>query len=873
VALQIGQELGSYEITSVVGKGGMGEVYRARDTRLKRDVAIKVLPLEFSREPENVARFQREAEALASLNHQNIAGIYDLQQVDATRFLVMEFVEGDTLAAILKKRGALPLDLALNIGEQICDALETAHEKGIVHRDLKPANIKVMPDGKVKVLDFGLAKMAVSSTVEPPDLPTRVTLSSPGIIMGTPAYMSPEQVRGEEAGRQTDIWSFGCVVFEMLTGDCPFAGETVAETLAKVIEAKPDFDLMPPQTPEPVRRMLRSCLQKERKRRLHDIADARMEIEEAVIHPSAVTPSTKDSSRRKERLIWVSAVILLAAIVAVLSFTSLSSLRTASEMRFEIITPGAMPTPAAISPDGQKIVYAARSAGRSQLWLRTLDSVSARPLSQTDDGSAPFWSPDNRSVGFFAGGKLKRIDIEGESMRVLATATADIGGTWNRDNVILFAPTPGSPIFRVSATGGEATAVTRLAPGESGHRGPHFLPDGRHFLYFVAGNGERNGVHLGQIDSSETRRLMDADSAAIYAASGQLLFARQRKLYAQDFDVKRLELKGNVYAVGDVAAEVGIALISSSASGPILYRANTGITRRHLEWFDRKGTVVSTISASESDGLQTPSMSPDGRNVAFSRMADGNQDIWLLELSRGVLRRFTFDPLMESFPIWSQDGSRMVFNSGRKGVLDLYQKQVEGAESDAPLLATPRPKGPNDWSPDGRFLLYRSPDPKTGFDIWALPMNPPGEPFPVVQTNFDERDAQFSPDGKWIAYQSNESGPYQIYVQPFPGPGNRLQVSNSGGAQVRWRSDGKELFYIALDDRLMAVPIQFASASSTIEAGAPVPLFVTRVGGAVQPLYRQQYVVSKDGQTFLMNTAIDESNPTLTLVLNWNPRR
>jgi serine/threonine protein kinase len=898
MSLQIGQQLGSYQIISLIGKGGMGEVYRAKDTKLKRDVAIKILPDEFSRDTDRVARFQREAESLAALNHQNIAAIYDLQQSDTTRFLILEFVEGDTLAETLKKRGALPVEEALQIAKQICEALEAAHEKGIIHRDLKPANIKVAPDGRVKVLDFGLAKSLQKPQRDFSDSPTfSMAATNAGVILGTAAYMSPEQARGEDTDERSDVFSFGSVLYEMLSGRQAFQGKTVSDILAGVLRVEPDFTLSPPDLNPRLYELLRRCLDKNPKRRWQAVGDLKIELETVAADPyrkpQISTQHPAPPRRRLEHVLWISALASISMIAAAAFIWASRRAPPAPEMRVEISTP---PTTTfeslEISPDGQKIVFAAGPRGRSVLWLRSLDSLSARPLEGTDNATYPFWSPDSRTVGFFAKGKLQRIDIEGGSPRVLADAGNGRGGTWNRDGVILFAPNPAGPLFRISATGGQPTTVTRIdAAQQISHRFPKFLPDSRHFLYYVQGSPESNGVYIGQLEGSSTPRLFDADAAATYASSGYLLFVLQGTLFAQHFDPDKLVLTGDPLPVADQIAVNYTnqdAAVSASAAGPVVYRTGSE-SPRQLVWIDRSGREIEKVGAPDptrgSNAASNPSLSLDGRRVALSRTVNGNADIWIQELERSVLSRFTFDAAVDSAPIWSPDSNQIVFASRRKGVRDLYLKPARGAGGEQLLLATPETKDPVDWSPDGRFLLYGAVDPRTGNDIWALPMSganasPTGrshqeldgdrKPFPVVQTNFNEHSGQFSPDGKWIAYESNESGRYEIYIQLFPGPGGKTQISTNGGSSPRWRRDSKELFYLGPDDRLMAVPIRFASNGQTLEPGTPVPLFVTRFGrGAGYDAW--DYVVAPDGQRFLMNTSTEEAvTSPIVLLMNWH---
>jgi hypothetical protein len=465
------------------------------------------------------------------------------------------------------------------------------------------------------------------------------------------------------------------------------------------------------------------------------------------------------------------------------------------------------------------------------------------------------------------------MDVDGGSVQTLATVPGMRGGTWNQDGTILFSPSVNGTIFRIPATGGEPSAVTKLGQGQLGHRFPHFLPDGHHFMYFAQGTPEVKGVYIGQIDGPETRRLMDADSTANYASNGYLLFIRQGALFAQKFDLGRLALKDTPFLIAEQVAMNGAggAALSVAAAGSIAYHTGS-LGDRQFVWFDRSGKEIEKIGNPDGANPLNPSLSPDGRFVGMYRGVNGNQDIWLLELARTVLRRFTSDPGQDQTPIWSPDGSRIVFTSSRKGPFDLYIKPVASGNEEL-LLTTPLTKGPTDWSPDGRFLLYRSNDPKTGYDLWALNMDGDRKPFPVVQTEFDERDGQFSPDAKWIAYQSDESSHFEVYVQPFPGPGRRVQISTNGGAQVRWRRDGRELFYVALDEMLMAVPIRFSNNGQEVEPGAPIPLFTTHIGGAIQGTNRQQYVASAEGR-FLLNELTESSSATpITLILNWHPQQ
>jgi serine/threonine protein kinase len=883
VSLSIGTKLGSVEVLGIIGRGGMGEVYRARDTKLKRDVAIKTLPDEFSHDADRLSRFQREAEVLASLNHPNIAAIYDLQEADGARFLVLELVEGETLADRIA-RGPIPIDEALPIAKSICEALEAAHKQGVVHRDLKPANIKITPVGKVKVLDFGLAKaMEQSPAMALSNSPTllSVAASNAGVILGTAGYMSPEQAKGKTVDKRADIWAFGVVLYEMLTGRMLFSGETVAETMAFVITKEPDWKALSANTPWRLQRLLRRCLKKDAHNRLQAIGEARIAIEEAQSGPKTTELTQPDTSRRSNRLlVWALAVVTLIA--AVLAVPTVIHFREAplvvpAEIRLEVNTPPtADPFSFAISPDGRRLVFVGTSEGKAQLWLRTLDSLAAHPLPGTEGASFPFWSPDSASVGFFADSKLKRIDLVGGAPQVLANAGAGRGGAWNRDGAILFAPTGVGPLWRVPATGAvEAVAVTRFETGQGSHRFPQFLPDGQHFIYFVQGGLGQGGIYVGSLDGGSSKRLGNADAAAVVSPLGFLLLQRQTTLFAQAFDFKRQELSGNPFPVaGQVALDGATNAPGVSAtSGSVAYRAGSADVARQLTWLDRSGKNVGAIGASDVADLREAELSPDGKHVAVRRTVNGNPDVWLIDAARGVPTRFTSDPALDGWSVWSPDGSRVVFQSNRKGVFNLYWKLSTGAGTDELLLESDQAKTPTDWSADGRFLLFRSTDPQTGVDLWVLPVAGDKKPFPFLKTPFDERDGQFSRDGKWIAYESNESGRFEIYVRPFPGPGERVQVSTDGGAQPRWNENGKELFYLSLDSKMMGAPVKFSPDGHSLQTETPAVLFPVRIAfGPLPGVNNQQYAVSSDGQRFLVNLEAGESATSpITLILNWKP--
>jgi serine/threonine protein kinase/Tol biopolymer transport system component len=896
MALPVGARIGPYEIAGLIGAGGMGEVYRAKDVRLGRVVAIKVLPDVVAGDADRLSRFRREARALAALNHPNIAQIHELEEIPSTDSgpagvvaLVMELVEGPTLSERLSK-GRLSVEDALTVARQIAEALESAHGRGIIHRDLKPSNLKMTPDGRVKVLDFGLAKAVAGDAPDANTAPSSVltfTATAPNVLIGTPAYMSPEQTRGQDVDKRTDIWAFGCVLFEMLTGRAAFAGQTLADTLAAIVEREPDWSALPASTPAAVRELLRRCVRKDVKRRLHDVADARIELEDAQSEPTS-TVGESSAVSRWGRAFGIGGIVALLGAIGMVANVWRRPAPAAAETRLEIATPPSMdPGSLAISRDGSTIAFVATDGGHSRLWVRRLDSVSARPLPGTDNAYYPFWSPDNRSVGFFADGKLKRVDLDTASVQILADASAGRGGAWNGDGVILFAPQAG-PIYRIPASGGAPMQVTQTDKQRLSHRFPQFFPDGRHFLYFVrptVGAPDVRGIYVTNIDDSQTTRLVDADVAGVLAGSDRLLFVRQGTLFAQTFDATRLTTSGEPIAIASniiTNTAFGSAAISSSSSGLFVYRAGPP-ERRQFTWFDRQGREVGTVGEPDAGDPSDPALSPDMREVAISREVDENRDVWTLDTSRGVLRRLTFDPAIDRSAVWTPDGSRIVFTAGRRGTGDLYQKPTTGGGTEDALLSTAEAKQAADVSPDGRFLLFRAQSQKTRYDIWAVRLalsQPSGleriageEPFVVVQTKSDERDPQFSPDGKWIAYESDESGRFEIYVQPFPGPGPKWPVSKGGGAQVRWPRHGKELFYIGLDNRMMSVSIALDAQRQTVTAQDPAPLFMTNVGGAVT-VRRQQYVVSSDGQRFLMNTIKDQATSSpITVVQNWRAAR
>ena len=866
-ALAAGIEFGAYRILAPLDAGGMGEVYRALDTRLHREVAVKVLPAALADRPDRVARLEREARLLAALNHPNIATIHGLEMADGVPAVVMELVEGPTLADRLAG-GPLALDLTVAIASQIADALEAAHEKGIIHRDLKPTNIKVTATGTVKVLDFGLAKALAPDLDDVSVVPTGSGGATPeGGITGTPAYMSPEQARGRSIDRRSDVWAFGCVLYEMLTARPAFGRATIAETLAAILEREPDWERLPPGLPASIRRVLRRCLEKDPRRRLHHIADARIEIEDAVSNPEAVVSAPGSASNRR----WLLVVLALGIAAAMVAWLIRPSANVAERRVVEITTPWTSDLWSfAVSPDGRRIAYVADHEGQPMLWVRTLDTAGAQVLRGTERARGPFWSPDSRSIGFFADSDLKRIEARGGAVQTVIHTLAGTTAAWGPDGTILFSGTPVPVLRRVNAGGGTVETATTAAAESTGHRHPVFLPGGRQFLFFAGGPDAVRGVYLGTLESSKVTRLLASDSQATYVAPGWLLFVRQGTLLAQRFDVSRQMLGGEPITVADSVAFdpiTGSGAFSTSDAGMVAYRdGRPAVTR--LSWFDRSGNALGTLGSPEQSGLSTFTLSPDGRRVAAERTIQNETDVWLLDSTRQT--RFTHGAggSIARLPVWSRDGGRLAFESVGSRSITLAARPLTGGD-DVALFESPEVKVPCDWSPDGRSLMYYVPDPRTGTDLWVLAQGT-REPSLFLGTQANELWGQFSPDGRWVAYQSNETGRYEIYVRPFAGGGEAFPISTAGGVYPRWSRDGKELYYIAPDAKLMAVQVRVTAA--TLDAAPPATLFQTRrVGGGSNVIGRgHQYDVAVDGR-FLINVEAESSAPPLTLLMNWKP--
>jgi serine/threonine protein kinase len=895
MALAIGARLGPYEILSALGAGGMGEVYRARDTRLDREVAIKVLPELFVSDPERVARFQREAKTLAALNHPHIGGIYGLEDAGGMHALVLELVEGPTLADRIAQ-GPIPLDEALPIARQIAEALEAAHEQGIIHRDLKPANIKLRPDGTVKVLDFGLAKSLEPMSAASPNVTVSPTITTPavmtgiGMILGTAAYMSPEQARGRAADRRSDVWAFGCVLYEMLTGRLAFDGEDATEIIAAIVKTEPDWKAFPPDAPTSIRRIVQRCLAKDRKARIPDLSVARFMLDETAAAATTDAASTRTRPTPVLRL-WQAATALLLLTTIAVTVTYLLRARSPAVTRFIVSPPdgttfvvtGRPATSAAISPDGLKLAFTARdTSGKALLWVRSLDSLTAQPLIGTDNASCPFWSPDSRFIGYSTPGKLIKIAASGGPPQTLWSTTPGLlgrGGAWNRDGVIVFNNGPG-PLFRVSSAGGQPSPVGKLANGQISFQFPSFLPDGHHVLYHASGSTpEVSGLHVMSLDTGESKRLLEADTSGIYASQGgYLLFVRQGTLLAQTFDPKTRALLNEPFPIAErveSGAVPGLVTFSLSENGALGYGIGSGLAAGlQMVWIDRQGKQSETVGP--PGGYRGIDLSPDGTRVAAHRHDGYGGDIWISELSRGTTSRFTFDAAQDSSsPVWSPDGSRIAYGSFRNGKGGLYQKLSNGTGPEEKLLESDVATLPVSWSPDGQSIVYSVLNPNVSTDQWMLALSGDRKPVPLLHTPFQESHGQISPDGKWLAYYSNETGRAEVYVQSFPQGAGRWQVSTSGGQFPRWRRDGRELFYMSQASRgkMMAVDVQ--SGGTAFEASAPKELF--------DPVYinlshsdggpYHTYAVSPDGQRFLIPRSPSADQQTtatpIVVVLNW----
>jgi len=885
--ISAGTRLGSYEVVAQIGAGGMGEVYEARDTKLSRNVAIKVLPSAFVNDPERLARFQREARMLAALNHPNIATIHGLEHSDGTHFLIMELVAGETLAERVKRDGPLPVEEALKIAVQIAEALEAAHDKGIIHRDLKPANVKVTPDGKVKVLDFGLAKAfsGDGASSDPSDSPTLSRAATmQGVILGTAAYMSPEQARAKAVDKRTDIWAFGCVLYELLTGKQAFQGETVTDIIAKILQSEPEWKSLPAATPAKVSDLLRRCVQKDQILRFRDAGDARIEIHEALAPPFPAEPSSVVNQPRSARG-WFIIAGLAALVLVGITSVAVWNLKPTPALQPQPVTrtvidlpPGdRLATPAAdqpmvaISPDGSHLAYVAIRGSTQQRYLRGIGSLEARAIPGTEGAENPFFSPDSQWLGFFAGGKLKKVSVaEGAAVTLGGDVSFARGATWGGQGAIIFAPTANSVLQQISDGGGTLRPLTHFEKGEATHRWPEFLPDGRSLLFAAGastGNWATAQVVAQSLATSERRNLIQGGTNPRYAPSGHLLYVQAGTLMAAPFDAQRLRLTGAAVPVlEDVlqSAATGAAQYSVSASGSLVFvPGGVGAFSRKLVWVSRNGEEHPI--AAPPHGYRDPELSPDGRRLVVTVQEQETQ-AWVYDLVQDRLTRLTFGGNLNNFPIWTPDGKRVAFSSGREGPPNIFWQPSDG--SGGPERLTTSDYGqqyPSSFSPDGQLLAFIDVNPATGFDIWMLRLNDrKAEPF--IQAPSNQAGARFWPDGGWLAYVTDESGRPEIYVQPYPGPGGKYQVSTEGGTEPTWSRNGRELFY-RRGDKMMAVEV---TTQPSFSAGKPRMLFsgpYTLAPGSILPFYD----VSGDGQRFLM---IKESEQATTLtqivvVQNW----
>jgi serine/threonine protein kinase len=852
----------------------MGEVYRARDLKLKREIAIKILPEEFSRDADRLIRFQREAEVLASLNHPNIAAIHDLEETNGTRYLVLELVEGETLADRIA-RGPILVDEALNIAKQIAEALEAAHERGIIHRDLKPANVKLTPEGQVKVLDFGLAKAMESAPTNTmaSNSPTLLSGTMGGMLIGTAAYMSPEQAAGKAVDKRTDIWSFGVLLWEMLGGEQLFKGETVSHILASVLKDDPDLS----RVPLTARRLLQRCLEKDPRKRLRDIGDIWDLVDNTT---PQVMPSTS-----KLRALVVAVVLALAALAGLAFVHFRETNPTPVSGLFNVSLPDSRLLTFMLSPDGRTLAFVSDQGGPARVWIRPIDSLESRPLSGTDGATFPFWSPDGKNLGFFSQGRLKRIALAGGPAQTLCDAPTARGGAWNRDGVIVFAPNINGGLFRVSQDGGMPVQVTMPVAANDSHRYPEFIQGSDQFLFAVNGDRpETSGIFAASLNGGIPTRLLRDTSHALYvpptgaATTGALLFVRESTVMALPFDARKLRATGSALPIAQDVPQAGnanFAAFTASENGTFIYRSGSDIQNRTLVWLDSSGKAVE--AATESQFFECLALSPDETQVAISILtsrgtfsANASEDVWLHNFGGGVTTRFTFGPGRRHCGVWSPDGSYIVFVQSQRLGEGFFRKQLNSSGiSEEVLLNNPGENAwPMDISPDGKLLVYSATGSNSRDDLWLLPLQGEHKPMKYLDSPSDERQAQFSPDGKWIAYSSDESGQFQVYLQTVPVSGAKRQVSIQGGSRPRWRKDGKELYYVSADLKLMSVPIKIGSG--IVDVGTPRQLLSLPtpfdIGGR-----EIGYQPSIDGKKFL--TSIHDTRagvaPIVVVWTNW----
>ena len=889
MSLSSGTPLGPYQVVAPLGAGGMGEVYRATDTKLGREVALKLLPEAFASDSERLARFEWEARLLASLNHPNIAHLYGFESATleggaTVHFIAMELVEGEDLAARLK-RGPIPVDEAIAIAKQVTEALEEAHEKGIVHRDLKPANVKVTLDGKAKVLDFGLAKAWTASddphSGSAPALSQSPTLAhtgtAAGLILGTAAYMSPEQARGKAVDRRADIWAFGVVLYEMLAGRRLFGGETVTDVLASVLTHQPDFAALPKTIPDHVEELLRRCLVRDPHDRLQSIGDARITLQGGpVLAPARPAPEATRGRRHWTWLPWAVAGLLALALVALWRRpTPIAEVVTAAippppGTAFDLRGRG--PGPVAFSPDGSRVAYAAQAKDAATLlYVRGIADGRVTEYPGSEGAQFPFWSPDGRWIAFFSrsDGKLKRVPVEGGPPLTICRALNGKGGSWGRDDVIVLAPSSGAGLHRVPASGGEPMPLTQLADPYNSHRHPRFLPDGRRFLFLArSSRAGESAVLLGSIDGSPPREVTLSATQAEYA-SGYLLFVRESVLMAQPFDVAPGKVTGEARPVADGVLEIpaaAFAAFSPSGTGRVAFHSGEMQAPVPIELCDRRGALVRSLG---TPGMyRSPAFSPDGRWVAATghpQVREDNHDVWLFDITGESAIRFTIEPTEEVDAVWSPDGKALFYAANAKGPHDLFRKRVDGAHAADLVHEAPGLQKPASVSRDGRYLLLNSEEAERNV-LLVLDLGA-GRARRLREGPFNDGHGSVSPDGRWLLFESDETGRPEIYVTPFPGPGRTFPISTNGGRNPDWRGDGREIVYAALDGRVLAAPA--LPGGDTFRIGAGTELFRT----VPPPRDYREWGMSRDAQRFaIVPTGVLEAKNELRLIVNWPAR-
>jgi len=865
--LRTGTRLGAYEILSAIGAGGMGEVYRARDQKLNRDVALKVVSEAFTADPDRLARFKREAYVLASLNHPNIAAIYGLEEADGVRALVLELVEGPTLADRIAD-GPIPFDDAWSIAKGIAEALETAHEQGIVHRDLKPANIKLRTDGTVKVLDFGLAKAIAPVSGSSANVMASPTITSPamtelGVILGTAAYMAPEQAKGRVADKRADIWAFGCVLYEMLTGAHPFVADDVTSTMAAILERTPIWSALPAATPSSIHRLLRRCLEKNPQRRLHDIADARIEIEDAISTPTPLVDARRTASASTLAIVGAIA-IMVGVVVGVGTMRMRSAPSVAASMaRLQVVLPEPIAPSGgvvALSPDGRRMVYSTGSSNYDQLFIRDLDQFDSKPVAGSEHAVTATFSPDGEWVAFVADRKLKKVRLSGGTPRSVHEPVDEPGLSWTTERSILFNPGTATGIWRVSEDGGDAQQVTASGARDNMHRFPELLPNGKAILYTAQGGVSDDNIVV-QVLATHEARVLASGTAPHYLATGHLTYVASGTLYSVRFDLEMLQTIGSPRAIveGVRQTSAGVALFDVSRNGTLVYvPADAGPRSNQLVWVYADGTEQSTGATGKM--YAQPRLSPDGKHVITSLRGDA-EDLWLYDLTRGASSRLTAKG-SSSFPVWSPDGKRVALSFGRN---DIFVRTLDGSAPEQKVLTGRVPSYPFSWSPDGQTLAYVSVDAKTLQDIWVLNLTD-RKPQPFLTSPFREGAPVFSPDGRWIAYVSDESGRNEVYVSPFPGPGEKQAISTNGGSEPVWPRAGKELFYRS-GDAVMAAQV---TTSPTLSVTKPRVVFRKPYERSIA--LWPNFDSSADGKDLLMVKGSDAAPAPsfINVVLNWS---